>query len=103
MVVAQKAGGGEEKGLQSKLKAHPHKLAVLSLFLANYLSLNNKMNELRLRITPHSLNHCALIIMETWLDQNSPDAAIELAAALSSEWTGPFIPVRAEEEDFVFT
>lgn len=42
-------------------------------------SINNKRDELRLRSAEHSLGYCALALTETWLDQNIPDAAIQLA------------------------
>ena len=48
------------------------------LFLHLFL-LNNKMDMLRLWITSHRLNHCVMVITETWLDQHIPDIAIVLA------------------------
>ena len=69
---------GKRGGIKAKLKANPHKPAIPSLFLANARSLNNNMDELRLQSAAHSLNHCVLVITETWLDQNIPDAAIDL-------------------------
>lgn len=68
-----------KRGLRAKLKANPHKPAIPSLFLANVRSVNNKMDELRLQSAAHSRDYCALVLTETWLDQNIPDAAIQLA------------------------
>lgn len=68
-----------KRGLMAKLKASPHKPAIPSLFPANVRSVNIKMDALRLRSAVHSLDYCALMLTETWLDQNIPDAAIQLA------------------------
>lgn len=68
-----------KRGLRAKLKANPLKPAIPSLFLASVHSINNKMDELRLWSAAHSLDYCALVLTETWLDQNIPDAATQLA------------------------
>lgn len=62
---------GKRGGLRAKLKANPYKPVIPSLFLTNSQSLNNKMDELHLWITFHSLEYCVLIITETRLDRNS--------------------------------
>lgn len=49
-----------------------------SLIVTNTRSLTNKMDEIRLRITKHNLESC-VIIKETWLGDNTPNTAIELA------------------------
>lgn len=70
---------GKRGSLRAKLHAKPHRLALPSLFLMNSRSLVNKMDEIRLRIMSRSMESCVMIITETWLDSNVPDAAIELA------------------------
>ena len=37
------------------------------------------MDEIRLKIMSRRLDSCVAIIMETWLDSNIPDGAVELA------------------------
>lgn len=37
------------------------------------------MDEIQLRIMSRHMESCVMIITETWLDNNVPDAAIELA------------------------
>uniref|UniRef100_A0A665UD53 Reverse transcriptase domain-containing protein n=1 Tax=Echeneis naucrates TaxID=173247 RepID=A0A665UD53_ECHNA len=70
---------GKRAGLAAKLKANPYRPVIPSLFLTNSRSLHNKMDEIRLRITSHKLEYCVLIVTESWLDHNIPDAAIQLA------------------------
>ncbi|KAI3354778.1 hypothetical protein L3Q82_004604 [Scortum barcoo] len=42
-------------------------------------SLVNKMDEIKLRIVSAKIDSCVAIVTETWLDNNIPDAAVELA------------------------
>lgn len=70
---------GKRAWLRAKLSANPHRPAIPSLFLINSRSLNNKMDELRLRTASRCLDYCAMITAETWLDSFTPDTAIELA------------------------
>ncbi|KAI4884158.1 hypothetical protein NFI96_005463 [Prochilodus magdalenae] len=51
-----------------------------SLLLANVRSLENKLDELRARITTQReiRDCCALILTETWLSDSTPDSAIQL-------------------------
>lgn len=60
--------------LWARLKANPYRPALLSLFLSNCRSLAKKMDEIRMR----TMSHCVTIIMETWLNNNIPDAAIDM-------------------------
>lgn len=69
---------GKRAGLKARLRANPQRPAIPSLFLTNSWSLNNKMDELRLRITSGCLDYCVMIITETWLDSFTPDTVIEL-------------------------
>ncbi|KAI3362186.1 hypothetical protein L3Q82_012510, partial [Scortum barcoo] len=51
---------------------------------AHHRSLVNKMDEMKLRIVSAKIDSCVAIVTETWLDNNIPDVAVELAWALSS-------------------
>ncbi|KAI3377264.1 hypothetical protein L3Q82_009168, partial [Scortum barcoo] len=42
------------------------------------------MDEMKLRIVSAKIDSCVVIVTETWLDNNIPDEAVELAGALSS-------------------
>ena len=64
---------GSRGGLNARLKLAPHRPSLPSIFLANVQSLANKMDERRLRITTNKW------IMDTWLNSNVPDSAIDLA------------------------
>ena len=46
--------------------------------LANVRLLNNKLDEIRLKIISHRMDSCVVIVAETWQDNNIPDAAVEL-------------------------
>lgn len=70
---------GKRGGLRAKLHANRYKPALPSLFLANSRSLVNEMDEIRMRITSRNMESCMMIITETRLDNNVPDAAVELA------------------------
>uniref|UniRef100_A0A3B3I9A9 Reverse transcriptase domain-containing protein n=1 Tax=Oryzias latipes TaxID=8090 RepID=A0A3B3I9A9_ORYLA len=70
---------GRRSGARARLHANPHRPALPSLFLANVRSLANKLDEFRLRIVSRRMDSCVAIITETWLDNNTPNAAVELA------------------------
>ncbi|KAI3361983.1 hypothetical protein L3Q82_012334, partial [Scortum barcoo] len=64
----------QKRGRRGGLRALP------SLFLTNARSLFvNKMDEMKLRIVSAKIDSCVAIVTETWLDNNIPDAAVELA------------------------
>uniref|UniRef100_A0A3B5QBX0 Reverse transcriptase domain-containing protein n=1 Tax=Xiphophorus maculatus TaxID=8083 RepID=A0A3B5QBX0_XIPMA len=69
---------GKRAGVRARLQASPHKPALPSLFLANARSLVNKIDEMRLRITSRRMDSCVTVVTETWLDDNIPDAAVEI-------------------------
>ena len=69
---------GRRSGLRARLEANPYRPALPSLLLANARSLNNKMDEIRLRIITKKMEWCVMIVTETWLDVNIPDSAVEL-------------------------
>ncbi|KAI3370506.1 hypothetical protein L3Q82_025266 [Scortum barcoo] len=70
---------GKRGGLRARLQANPYRPALPSLFLTNARSLVNKMDEMKLRIVSAKIDSCVAIVTETWLDNNIPDAAVELA------------------------
>ena len=72
---------GKRGGLRAKLKLTPLWLSLPSIFLANVRSLVNKMDELRLCITQSKrlLDCNVMVFTETWLHNDVPDNAIELA------------------------
>ncbi|KAI3355017.1 hypothetical protein L3Q82_004562 [Scortum barcoo] len=70
---------GKRGGLRARLQANPYRPAFPSLFLTNARSLVNKMDEMKLKIVSAKIDSCVAIVTETWLDNNIPDAAVELA------------------------
>ncbi|KAI3374501.1 hypothetical protein L3Q82_006316 [Scortum barcoo] len=71
--------GKSKGGLRARLQANPYRPALPSLFLTNARSLVNKMDEMKLRIISAKIDSCVAIVTETWLDNNIPDVAVELA------------------------
>lgn len=71
---------GKRGGLHARLKARASRPPLPSLLLANVRSLENKLDELRARITSQReiRECCAYIFCETWLSQNVPDSAVQL-------------------------
>ncbi|KAI4900722.1 hypothetical protein NFI96_009191 [Prochilodus magdalenae] len=71
---------GKRGGLHARLKARASRPPLPSLLLANVRSLENKLDELRARITSQRevRECCALIFSETWLSETVPDSAVQL-------------------------
>lgn len=71
---------GKKAGIDAMLKANPFRPAVLSLLLANVRSLDNKLDELPLLRETHTdwRDCCVFALMKTWLQDNIPDAPIQL-------------------------
>ncbi|KAI4889038.1 hypothetical protein NFI96_000828 [Prochilodus magdalenae] len=71
---------GKRGGLHARLKARAMRPPLPSLLLANVRSLENKLDELRARITTQReiRDCCVLILTETWLSDSTPDSAIQL-------------------------
>lgn len=71
---------GKRGGLHARLKARASRPPLPSLLLANVRSLENKLDELRARITTQReiRECCALIFTETWLSDKVPEDAIKL-------------------------
>ncbi|KAK2905565.1 hypothetical protein Q8A73_009508 [Channa argus] len=71
---------GKRGGLHARLKARASRPPLPSLLLANVRSMENKLDELRARITTQReiRECCALIFTETWLSDKVPEDAIQL-------------------------
>jgi len=71
----------QRRGLRAKLKLIPHRLPLPTIFFANVHSLANNMDEIRLSITNNRriMDSNVMIFTVTWLNNNCPDNAIELA------------------------
>jgi hypothetical protein len=77
----RKQKGGCRSGLLTRLKKHPHKPPLPSVFLANVRSIVPKMDDLELRIATDNFvrDCCVMILTETWLHPAIPDNAVQLA------------------------
>ncbi len=71
---------GKRGGIRARLAANPHKPAIPTIVLANVLSLDNKLDYIRLlRSTQRTVRDCCVFVfMETWLNNSVPDCAIQL-------------------------
>ncbi len=71
---------GKRGGIRARLATNPHKPAIPTIVLANVRSLDNKLDYIRLlRSTQRTVRDCcAFVFMETWLNNNVPDCAIQL-------------------------
>lgn len=70
---------GKQAGIHARLKSSLNKPTLPNLFITNTQSIVNKIDELRLRISSNKMNSCTSFFIETWLNVNIPDVAIELA------------------------
>jgi hypothetical protein len=71
---------GCRAGLLTRLKKHPHKPPLPSVFLANVRSIVPKLDDLELRIATDNFRDCCVMILtETWLHPAIPDNAVQLA------------------------
>lgn len=72
---------GCQAGLLARLRKQPHRPPLPSILLMNARSLANKMDELQSRIAYNHLIRecCLLIVSETWLHPQIPNATVELA------------------------
>ncbi len=82
---------GKRGGLHARLKARANRPPLPSLLLANVRSLENKLDELRARITSQRevRECCALIFTETWLSEKAPESSVQLQTHSShrGDWT----------------
>ncbi|XP_072771248.1 uncharacterized protein [Nerophis lumbriciformis] len=72
---------GRRSGVLLRLRKQPHKPPLPSLFLSNARSLVQKMDDLELQLAGNRYvwDCCAMIITETWLHPEIPDASMQLA------------------------
>lgn len=75
---------GCRAGLLLRLKKHPHKPPLPSVFLTNVRSIVHKMDDLELRIATNNFARdcCVMILSETWLHPAIPDNAVQLAGRI---------------------
>uniref|UniRef100_H2L8P4 NACHT domain-containing protein n=1 Tax=Oryzias latipes TaxID=8090 RepID=H2L8P4_ORYLA len=72
---------GKRGGIRARLAASPYRPAIPTITLANVRSLDNKLDYIRLlRTSSKTVRECCvLVLVETWLADNVPDCAIQLA------------------------
>lgn len=72
---------GKRASVRARPKANPSKPPLLSIFLANICSIQNKIDEIRLQLTSKRtlVDCCCMIFSEMWLNNSIPEEAIELA------------------------
>lgn len=73
-------GQTKRGGLHDKLKARTSRPPQPSLLLANMRPLENKLDELRARVTSQQeiRECCTLIFTETWLSEKVPESSVQL-------------------------
>ncbi len=69
---------GNSAGIRNRLRKRAHSPRLLSILLANVQSLENKMDDLRARISfQRDIRDCNIICLsETWLTPSVPDTAV---------------------------
>lgn len=69
---------GKKTGLLVRLRNRQHRTPLSSILIVNVQSSENKLDELRARITLHTdTKNCNIFVFtETWLDPSVPDSAI---------------------------
>lgn len=79
---------GRRSGVMLRLRKLPHKPPLPSLYLSNARSLVHKTDDLELQLTGnrHVRDCCVLIITETWLHPDIPDASMQLAGRTLLCW-----------------
>uniref|UniRef100_A0A3P9LR30 Reverse transcriptase domain-containing protein n=1 Tax=Oryzias latipes TaxID=8090 RepID=A0A3P9LR30_ORYLA len=72
---------GKRGGISARLAASPYRPAIPTITLANVRSLDNKLDYIRLlRTSSKTASECCVFVfVETWLTDNVPDCAIQLA------------------------
>lgn len=61
------------------------------------------MDDVRLRVTYNRLDICITVFSESWLHENIPELAVELAGAPFTAQTAQLTLVRQEQEVCAFT
>ena len=79
---------GRRSGVLLRLRKQPHKPPLPSLYLSNARSLVHKMDYLDLQLAGNRYvrDCCVLIITETWLHPDIPDASVQLAGRTLLRW-----------------
>ena len=79
---------GRRSGLLLRLKNHPHKPPLPSLYLTNARSITHKTDDLKLQLAGNRYvrDCCIHIITETWLNPRIPDASVQLAGRSLHRW-----------------
>ncbi len=68
---------GKSAGIRNRLRKRAHSPPLLSILLTNVQSLENKMDDLRARISiQRDIRDCNIICLETWLTPSVPDTAV---------------------------
>ena len=77
---ARKQNRGKHACIRARLAASPTRPAIPSIILANVRSLDHKMDHIRLlRSVNRTVNNCCVLVFtETWLNDNTPDSAVQL-------------------------
>ena len=70
---------GKRGGVLARLRRHCNRPPLPTIHLANVQSIDNKLDELKYRLRYHRdlRECCVLCLTETWLDANTPSAALE--------------------------
>lgn len=73
---------GCRSGQLTRLRRHPFKPALPSIFLTNARSIVNKIDEVEALLAGNLFvrDCCVLAVMETWLREDIPDASVQLAS-----------------------
>ncbi len=71
---------GRRASVFVRLRRYPHRIPLPTILLANVQSLDNKLCELRARISykRETRDCCIICLTETWMSAMVPDSAIEL-------------------------
>ncbi len=76
--IRQKKHSGKRAGIRNRLRERAHSPPLPSILLANVQSLENKMDDLRARISLQwDIRDCSILCLsETWLSSSVPDTAV---------------------------
>ncbi len=87
---------GKSSGIRNRLRKRAHSPPLPSILLANVQSLENKMDDLRARISfQRDIRDCNIICLtETWLTPSDPDTAVTPSDNFSNRTMPPFFSHR---------
>ncbi|KAI4802384.1 hypothetical protein KUCAC02_020225, partial [Chaenocephalus aceratus] len=79
---------GCRSGLLLMLRNQPHKPPLLSMYLTNARSIVHKTDDLELQLARNIYvrDCCLLVITETWLHPQIPDASVQLSGRILLRW-----------------